>query len=184
VSTVRATSRTVRWAGWGAALVAALSSLVSAYWAAGGTALLSTVGGEVERLGRKGGTAVVLVLAVTALAKAVGAALAVALVRPPRRLPVPALEVIALVGGVLLALYGGVLTALGAVAATGVLGPPADRRALLWHVLLWDPWFLVWGVLLLTAATARRRSRLRRPLADLSPAAGRRSAGRARGPAR
>jgi hypothetical protein len=144
VTDVGATSRALRWAGWGAAVLAALSSLVSAYWATGGTALLSTVGGDIERLGREGGTAVVLVLAATALAKAVGAALALALVRPPRRLPVRALEAIALVGGASLALYGGVLTALGAVAATGVLGPPAA----------------------------------------LSPAASRRSAGRARGPAR
>jgi hypothetical protein len=161
-----------------------LSALVSGYWAAGGTALLSTVGGELERLGREGGTAVVLVLAGTALAKAVGAALAVGLVHPPRRPPVRALETIGLVGGALLALYGGVLTVLGAVAATGILGPPADRRALLWHAFLWDPWFLAWGALLLTAAAARRRSRLRRPDGNLSPAAGRRSAGRVRGPAR
>ena len=122
MSDVRATSRTLRWSAWGAAVLAALSALVSGYWAAGGTALL--------------------------------------------------------------ALYGGVLTVLGAVAATGILGPPADRRALLWHAFLWDPWFLAWGALLLTAAAARRRSRLRRPDGDLSPQAGRRSAGRVRGPAR
>ena len=122
MSDVRATSRTLRWSAWGAAVLAALSALVSGYWAAGGTALL--------------------------------------------------------------ALYGGVLTVLGAVAATGILGPPADRRALLWHAFLWDPWFLAWGALLLTAAAARRRSRQRRPDGNLSPAAGRRSAGRVRGPAR
>ena len=68
-------------------MLAALSCVVSAYWAAGGTALLSTVGGELERLGRAGGGGVVLVLVMMALAKAVGAVVAVALVHPPRRPP-------------------------------------------------------------------------------------------------
>jgi hypothetical protein len=155
-----------------------LSALVSGYWAAGGTALLSTVGGELERLGREGGTAVVLVLAGTALAKAVGAALAVGLVHLPRRPPVRALETIGLVAGALLALYGGVLTVLGAVAATGILGPPADRRALMWHGL--GP--VVPG---LGCAAGGPAAVAPAPAdGDLSPAAGRRSAGRVRGPAR
>jgi hypothetical protein len=47
---------------------------------------------------------------------------------------------------------------LGAVALTGALGAPADPRALRWHVLLWDPWFLLWGLLLLLAVRRRRRS--------------------------
>jgi hypothetical protein len=47
-------------------------------------------------------------------------------------------------GGVL-TLYCGALVAVGAVALTGVLGEPADPTALRWHVLLWDPWFLLWG---------------------------------------
>jgi len=32
----------------------------------------------------------------------------------------------------------------------------ADHRALAWHAYLWDPWFLVWGVLV-TAALLRSR---------------------------
>jgi Na+/H+-dicarboxylate symporter len=66
--------------------------VVSAYWAAGGTALLWTIGGDLERLGRQGGTAVVITLAITAVAKALGAGLALALVRRPRRVPRVALE--------------------------------------------------------------------------------------------
>jgi hypothetical protein len=36
---------------------------------------------------------------------------------------------------------------------TGVLdsGGPVDRRALSWHVLLWDLWFLLWGLALAVA---------------------------------
>jgi Protein of unknown function (DUF3995) len=149
----------VRAAGLGAAVLAALSALVSAYWAAGGTALLSTVGGDLERLGREGGSAAVLVLVLTALAKAAGVVLALALVRPPARVPAVLLERVALVTGTLLAGYGGVLTAVGVVALTGALGPVADPVALRWHALFWDPWFLAWGVLLLAAALGRRRVR-------------------------
>jgi hypothetical protein len=81
------------------------------------------------------------------------------------RLPARLLEGTAIGAGALLSLYGGVLVAVGAVALTGALGEPADAEALRWHVLLWDPWFLLWGVLLLLAALRRRRARL-------APAAG------------
>lgn len=145
---------------YGAAALAALFALVSAYWAAGGTALLSTVGGTVEQVGRSGGTAAVGVGVLTVLLKAGGAALALALVRPwGDRLPRRLLEGTATVAGVVLALYGGVLVGAGALALTGVFGPPSDPTALRWHVLVWDMWFLLWGALLLLAAVRRRRLR-------------------------
>ena len=33
----------------------------------------------------------------------------------------------------------------------------ADRRALTWHAYLWDPWFLLWGLLVLAALCRDRR---------------------------
>ena len=141
---------------YGAAVLAALSAAVSAYWLAGGTWLLSTVGGVVEEQGRQGGALVTAGLALVVVVKLAVAVLALALAHPPpgrrlRRL-VPAAAL--LVGGVL-ALYSGALV-VGAVALTGVLGEPADPAALRWHVLLWDPWLLLWGVLLVAALAARR----------------------------
>jgi hypothetical protein len=49
-----------------------------------------------------------------------------------------------------LILYGLVLTAVGLVVQAGVVHPSrnADWRALDWHAYLWDPWFLVWGLLI------------------------------------
>jgi hypothetical protein len=86
-----------------------------------------------------------------------GGLLGLALARPwGRRTSVP-LERTALAADGLLMPYGGVLVAVGAVALTGALGEPADRNALRWHVLLWDPWFLLWGLLLVVAALSRRR---------------------------
>ena len=151
--------RLLTWSAVGAAVLAVLSAAVSAYWLAGGTWLLSTVGGALEEQGRRGGAVVPAGLALVVALKLAAAVLALALLHPPgsrllRRLLVPT----ALLVGGLLTLYGGVLVAVGALGLTGVLGEPADPVALRWHVLFWDPWFLLWGILLLTAALARRRA--------------------------
>ena len=143
---------------YGAAVLAALSAAVSAHWLAGGTWLLSTVGGAVEAQGRQGGAVVTGGLALVVVLKLGVAGLALALAHPPagrrlRRLG----GTTALLAGSVLTLYGGVLVAVGALALTGVLGEPADPTALRWHVLLWDPWFLLWGLLLVVTALSRRR---------------------------
>jgi Protein of unknown function (DUF3995) len=143
---------------YAAAVLALAYAAVSAYWTAGGTALLDTVGGALERTAGTGGAAAVLLGAVTVLLKLAGAVLALALVRPfGTRLPAMLLERTALAAGAVLALYGAAQVVLGGLALTGLLGEPADPRALRWHVLLWDPWFLVWGLLLLLAVRRRRR---------------------------
>jgi hypothetical protein len=42
----------------------------------------------------------------------------------------------------------------------GAIAPSSDvdRRALHWHVLVWDMWFLVWGLALTLAIVAARRA--------------------------
>jgi len=147
-------------AAYGAAALAGLSAVTTAYWTAGGTWLLDTVGGGLEEVARRGdGAAVALGLVVVAL-KLAGCVLALALVRPwGRRSPERLLEGAALVAGGLLAAYGGLLVLVGALALAGVFGDVADAAALRWHVLLWDPWFLLWGVLLALAAVRRRATR-------------------------
>ena len=60
-------------------------------------------------------------------------------------------------------LYGFVFTSAGLLVQAGVihLGGAADPRALVWHTYLWDPWFLVWGflVVLALALTPAKRTR-------------------------
>jgi hypothetical protein len=61
----------------------------------------------------------------------------------------------------ILTLYGLVWTGGGLLVETGVIHTPAnadDHRALAWHAYLWDPWFLIWG-LLVAAALLRGRQR-------------------------
>ncbi|MGY1804314.1 DUF3995 domain-containing protein [Blastococcus sp. SYSU D00922] len=153
-------SRRIALPAYGAAVLAGAYAVVSAYWAAGGTALLSTVGGGLEELARSGDAGAVAVGILTVVLKAIGALLALALVRPwGRRLPARLLESAAGVAGAVLVLYGGGLVLVGALALTGWWGAPENVTALRWHVLVWDMWFLVWGVLLLVAAVRRRRLR-------------------------
>ncbi len=137
-----------------------LYAAVSLYWALGGTALLATVGPQFVGLAERGGAAVILSLLLVAVLKFAGGMLALALVKTwPRRLQRRLLTGAALAGGMVLTLYGGIQVGAGGLALAGVFGPATatDRTALRWHVGVWDLWFLVWGLLLGTAALQRRR---------------------------
>jgi Protein of unknown function (DUF3995) len=143
------------WAAYAASALALLYAVVRFYWALGGTAGLDTVGGTIEEPVRANDPRGVALGAVAGILKVAGGLLALALVRPwgralPRRLLLGA----AWAACVLLTAYGGVLVAVGALVLTGVIRPsgPVDRTALWWHVMVWDLWFLVWGLLLGVAA--------------------------------
>jgi hypothetical protein len=143
-----------RAAAWTAAVLAVASAAVTAWWLAGGTTLLDTVGGTMASLARDRSPAALLLGAGVVVAKLVAAALALALLRSPARL----VRLLALLGGGLLVLWGGANVGLGGAVLTGVLdlGPVADPRALRWHVLFWDAWFLLWGLALVVAARTAR----------------------------
>jgi hypothetical protein len=143
------------WAAYAACALALLSAVPSFYWALGGTAGLDTVGGAIEELARTRDPAGVALGIAAGVLKVAGGLLALALVRPwgravPRRL----LLGVAWAASMVLTAYGGLLVAVGTLVLTGVLGPsgPVDRTALRWHVMVWDLWFLVWGLLLGVAA--------------------------------
>jgi Protein of unknown function (DUF3995) len=69
---------------------------------------------------------------------------------------------VVLAWGVAIALvaYEGILTDAELLVEAGAIHRSASavERALAWHAYLWDPWFLVWGLLV---ATALRKSRRR-----------------------
>jgi len=135
--------------------LALLYAAVSFYWAAGGTAGLGTLGGQLEELGRARDQGIIALVLATGVLKVVAGVLALALVRPwGRALPRRVLLAAAWGGALLLTLYGGVLVTVEGLVVGGVITPPGpvDCGALLWHLFLWDPWFLVWGLLLGVAA--------------------------------
>jgi hypothetical protein len=67
---------------------------------------------------------------------------------------------LAAAAGSLLALYGAVLTTGGILVLTGVIHSTAatNTHALRWHAVLWDPWYLAWGLALAIAGIALRRT--------------------------
>jgi hypothetical protein len=143
------------WAAYAACALALLYAVPSFYWALGGTAGLRTVGGAIERLGRTHDPVGIALGTGAGVLKVAGGLLALALVRPwgraiPRRLLLGA----AWAASTVLTAYGGLLVAVGALVLSGLISAsgPVDRTALRWHVLLWDLWFLVWGLLLGVAA--------------------------------
>ena len=143
------------WAAYAACALALLYAVPSFYWGLGGTAGLDTVGGAIEELARTREPASVALGIGAGVLKIAGGLLALALVRPwgraiPRRLLVGA----AWAASMVLTAYGGLLVAVGALVLTGLVSPsgPVDRTALRWHVLLWDLWFLLWGLVLGVAA--------------------------------
>jgi hypothetical protein len=149
--------RRLGWAAYAACGVALASAAVSFYWAFGGTAGIDTLGGRLEELARDEDPVALWLAGAAGVAKLAGAALALALVRPwGRVVPRRALVMTAWVGAVVLVLYGGVNVVAGALVLGGVVevAGGVDRTALWWHVLVWDLWFVVWGVLLGMAAWA------------------------------
>jgi hypothetical protein len=152
---VRRLSTTAVVACYLAASLAFMSAAVTGYWLVGGTALLDTVGGSLERLASSRSASAYVLAVVVLVAKVAAGAFAVVLARRPSR----RLATLAALGGTLLALYGAVLTGAGALVLSDVLSvSPTDERALRWHTLFWDPWFLIWGLTLATAGIIIRRS--------------------------
>jgi Protein of unknown function (DUF3995) len=148
-------SRAAAWAAYAACALALLYAVPSFYWGLGGTAGLDTVGGAIEELARTRDPASVALGIGAGVLKVAGGLLALALIRPwgraiPRRLLVGA----AWAASMVLTAYGGLLVAVGALVLTGLISTssPVGRTALRWHVLLWDLWFLVWGLVLGVAA--------------------------------
>lgn len=148
-------------AAWSAFAVGLLYAAVSLYWALGGSWLLDTVGASLTQAGRSASALVVIAVWFAVGLKVIASVLplpAVAAIAPGslrwRRL----LRSLAWVEAVILTFYGLALTAVGLLVQAGLIGTPAtaDHRALAWHAYLWDPWFLVWGVLV-TAALLRSR---------------------------
>lgn len=140
-----------RWAGYAAALWAGVFAAISLYWALGGTVGIDTVGGQIAELARSGDSSGVALAWAATLLKIAGVVYALALVQPwgrvfPRRL----MLVAGWAGVALLVAYGLLNVGGGLLVATGLFDAPADvdRYALYWHLALWEPYFVVWGVLL------------------------------------
>ncbi len=150
--------------GTQAALAACLVGLayagISAYWASGGTWLLATVGASLARPGGPGPADVAGVWTAAVL-KVVAALLPLVVVcRVLEGSWARRASVLAWVEAAVLVVYGFTWSATEILVELVGSPPASDRRAYAWHAYLWDPWFLLWG-LLVAAALLRRRARIR-----------------------
>jgi hypothetical protein len=123
--------------------------------------LLDTVGGAIEDLARERSAGALALGATVVALKVLAGVLAIRLAEAPaagrRRRLVPALNGLA---SAVLCVWGGANVVVGALVLGGAITPSGDvdRRALRWHVLVWDVWFLVWGLVLALALLAARAS--------------------------
>jgi hypothetical protein len=146
---------------WTACAVGLLYAAVSVYWGLGGTWLLDAVGGSLAKLGRDHSAAVIAAVWAAATLKLIAAALPVlAVLHRGRSRRGRGLWALSWVAAGVLIVYGSVLTSVGLLVQSGVItaSSTADHRALAWHAYLWDPWFLIWGLLIGAALLLSRRA--------------------------
>lgn len=140
-----------------ACIVGLLFAAVSVYWGLGGTWLLNTLDRRIEAQALSGNTGIYVAVWTAVVLKTTAALLPLLALRSLRR---PAwnrtASVLAWLAACFLILYGVVQTTLGLLAIHG--STDVDGRVA-WSAYLWDPWFLIWGVL---AAAALLRSRSHR----------------------
>lgn len=132
-----------------AAVAGVAHALPSLYWALGGTALVSTLGGWAADWQREAPMQVMVLLLVIFAVKLAGAF--VPLANERGLLPAPRLwRGLSWAGAGLLMAYGAVNVTAAVAALTGIVppGPTMDTAALVGHAFLWDPLFLLWGLLL------------------------------------
>ena len=145
-----------RWA-YAAALWALLFALPSFYWAFGGERGKGTIAAHPDDIALINEPAVVFL---TGVAKILGGFLMFAIAqgsggRGLRRW----LRLLALVAGGFMLLYGGALLVQHLLMVAGVVDTPDSlgQRASRWHLWLWDPVWVVGGILFLAAGRGARR---------------------------
>jgi len=139
------------WAAYAVCAWALVFALASFFWAAGGTLGAHTIAAKPEDLASP------RALWIIGVVKLLPGALALALVQPwGRGLPHGPLRVAVWIGGGVLILYGGADFVDHALMAAGVIHTPVvlGRPALWWRLVLWDPWWVLGGLLMIATALA------------------------------
>jgi Protein of unknown function (DUF3995) len=145
---------------YAAAAWSLLFAAMSFYWAAGGMTGLETLGNKIDRLARERDSGFVTEVWVTGFLKLGAGLLALALVQPwGRRLPRRILVIATWVVGIGLTVYGVANLVQHGLMEAGVVETPSGlgSEAATWHLLLWDPWWLLGGLLFVAAARHGRR---------------------------
>lgn len=148
------------WVGYAAGAWAFAFAAMSFYWAVGGTVGIAMQAPSIKELAVERPAWFVATLWATGALKALAGLLALALVRGWGSLVPRWILLVAAWGvGALLSLYGGANLGVRGLMAVGVMSTPESMHsaAARWHLLLWDPWWLLGGVLFGVAAWGYQR---------------------------
>lgn len=167
-------NRPVRRAGLFAAAWALLFAAISFYWAVAasfgwawaihGFLGAQTIGREIASKVEAGDRGFIATVWVGAIVKALLALIPLALAQRWGRLFSSWLRIAGcFMAGALLALYGLINGGEHLAMVSGAIATPAalGERAARWHLFLWDPFWLLGGILFLTTAWLARRARAR-----------------------
>jgi len=139
-----------RWPALLACVVGLLFAAISAYWGLGGRWLLDTLDPRIQDQALAGNAGVYFAVWAAAVLKVFAALLPLLALRglaDPRWHRT--VWFLAWAAAVILTGYGLMQTTIGLLAQAGVIHAPApaNARALAWGAYVWDPWFLIWGLL-------------------------------------
>jgi hypothetical protein len=147
------------WTPYAACAWSVLFAAISFYWASGGDAGVGALAQSIQELARKRDALFVAEVWATGALKLLAGVMALALVRPwggivPGRL----LRIAVWAIGAILVLYGGSNLIQNVLIEAGVMGVPASMgaQAVRWYLFLWEPYWVLGGLLFLGAAWSTR----------------------------
>jgi len=133
-----------------ACIIGLLFAAVSAYWGLGGRWLLDTLDSRIQEQALAGSAGIYVAVWAAAVLKVVAALLPLLALRGlANRRWSRTVWFLAWAAAVILTGYGLMQTTIGLLAQAGVIHAPAtaSARVLAWGAYVWDPWFLIWGLL-------------------------------------
>lgn len=148
---------------YAAAVWSFLFAAVSFYWAMGGTVGVETLGSAFSDPAVTNDPLFVAFVWITGILKVLAGVFALAVVQPwGRNIPRWILHTAIWAIGVLLTVYGAALLIQHGLMVMGVIEIPTSIGSIAaarWHLFLWDPYWLLGGILFLAAALSTARNR-------------------------
>jgi hypothetical protein len=143
------------WAAYTACGWALLFAALSFFWAAGGRTGLHPL--ELEAAPSNVGWIIINLGA--GIIKVIIGLLALALVQPwGRIIPRKLLRTCTWILGIGMVLYGGLGLISDVLHVTDLINDPTNGKWFFWYLVLWDPWWVLGGVLYLIVAWVTRRT--------------------------